>query len=240
MNNSPITILTLTGFYVPGYKGGGPIKTIKNLIDQTSSVFSFKVLTSNHDLGETTPHKGVKSGAWNSVEPAQVFYADKGFKGFRQITSIIVQEQYNIIYLNSFFSFRFSIYPLILAKLLRKKIVLGPRGEFSAGALAIKSRKKNLFLRIYNSLNLQKNIVFQASSQFEAADIRAALGSKVDVQIAKNISSSEFVDNFTKKNDHHLYIVFLSRISPKKNLHGALKLLTQVDCPVNYDIYGPI
>src|SRR5699024_6447779 len=80
----------------------------------------------------------------------------------------------------------------------------------------------------------------QASSQFEAADIRAVLGPKVDIQIAINISSAEFGDNLPKKSNHHLNIVFLSRISPMKNLHGALKLLTHVDCPVSYDIYGPI
>src|SRR5690625_7064545 len=117
------SILTLSGFYLPGYKGGGPIKTIKNLIDQTSSEFSFKVLTSNSDLGESAPYEGVKSGAWNSVGPAQVFYADKGLKGLIQIAKIIIQERYDIIYLNSFFSFRFSIFPLLLAKILRKKIV---------------------------------------------------------------------------------------------------------------------
>src|SRR5690625_5349354 len=99
-----ITILTFTGFYLPGYKGGGPIKTIKNLIDQTSSEISFKVLTSNRDLGENTPYEGIKSGAGNSVEPAQLLYADNGLKGLRQITKLITQRQYNSIYLNSSFS----------------------------------------------------------------------------------------------------------------------------------------
>src|SRR5699024_11094165 len=120
---------------IPGYKGGGPIKTIKNLVDQTSPTLNLKIVTRNHDLGESTAYKGIISGSWNEVGPAKVFYTDRNLAGLRQIIKIIFQEKYDIIYLNSFFSFRFSILPQLMAKLLRKKVVLGPRGEFSAGAL---------------------------------------------------------------------------------------------------------
>jgi glycosyltransferase involved in cell wall biosynthesis len=34
--------------------------------------------------------------------------------------------------------------------------------------------------------------------------------------------------------------VFLSRITPKKNLHFALKVLAQVRAPVEFNIYGPV
>jgi glycosyltransferase involved in cell wall biosynthesis len=38
----------------------------------------------------------------------------------------------------------------------------------------------------------------------------------------------------------HLRVVFLSRISPKKNLLGALRMLQDVAGEVSFDIYGPL
>lgn len=233
-------VLTFSCFYLPGYKGGGPIKTIKNLFDQTRNQVSFKLITSDRDLGDTTPYASVNCGDWNTVGNTEVFYAQLGVIGYKQIARELGDKSYDIIYLNSFFSVRFSFIPLLIAKVLRKKVVLGPRGEFSEGALSIKSQKKRVFIRLYKFLRLHRKIIFQASSVYEAKDIRRTLGSKVDIQIAEDIGAQEFSEVLSIRTSSILKAVFISRISPMKNLLVALEILQNVQQPLLYHIYGPI
>lgn len=233
-------VLIFTGYYLPGYKGGGPIKTIKNLLDQTGKEISFHLITSDRDLGDQTPYTTVNCGAWNTVGSAEVFYVQPSISGYRQTVKILGEKKYDVIYLNSFFSVRFSFIPILIAKALRKTVILGPRGEFSEGALILKARKKRVFIEVYKRLRLHNRTVFQASSDYEALDIRRVLGSKVDIQIAEDIGSQEFAQYTPERESKALKAVFISRISPMKNLLVALEILQIVQESVSYDIYGPI
>lgn len=234
-----LNILTFTGHYLPGYKGGGPIKTIKNLFDQTGNSVSYKLVTSDRDLGDTLPYNSIDHNAWNKVGNAEVFYVQTGIIGYKQITKILFEKNYDLIYLNSFFSPTFSLLPLILAKTLRQKVIVGPRGEFSEGALSLKSRKKNTFIKLYKLLNLHRGTIYQASSIYEAEDIKRVLGSDMDIVIAEDIGAQEFAKNIAIR-EQIIKAVFISRISPKKNLGFALEMLKSVQKPLVYDIYGPI
>lgn len=235
-----MNIVIFTGYYLPGYKGGGPIKTIKNLVEQLGDEVSFKLLTSDRDLGDKLPYDSVNCGAWNQLGNADVFYTQPGFTGYKQTIKILSEKKYDIIYLNSFFSIRFSLIPMLMAKGFNKKIILGPRGEFSEGALNLKAQKKRAFIKLYKALRLHKGTIFQASSDYEAQDVRNVLGSKVDVQIAEDIGAQEFAETLPIRHSDTLNIVFISRISPKKNLLAALEMLQSVQNSVSYDIYGPI
>lgn len=234
-----LNILTFTGHYLPGYKGGGPIKTIKNLFDQTGSFVSYKLITSNRDLGDTLPYNSIDHNVWNKVGNAEVFYVQSGSIGYKQVTKILFEKNYDLIYLNSFFSPTFSVLPLVLAKTLRQKVIIGPRGEFSEGALSLKSRKKNTFIKLYKLLNLHRGTIYQASSIYEAEDIKRVLGSDMDIVIAEDIGAQEYAKNISIR-EQIIKAVFISRISPKKNLDLALEILKSVQNPLVYDIYGPI
>jgi len=237
---SKLTILAISSHYLPGYKGGGPIKTIKNLFDQAGDEITFKLITSDRDLGDTTPYTSVTCGAWNQVGNASVFYAQPGKTGYAQIARQLRAKDYDVVYLNSFFSPRFSFFPLLLAKALRQKLVLGPRGEFSEGALSLKSAKKSVFIKVFKLLGLHRGTVFQASSDYEADDLRRALGANVDIHVAEDIGAQEFAENLKPRKSGPLNAVFVSRISPMKNLLAAIEILQRVQQPLVYDIYGPI
>lgn len=234
-----LNILTFTGHYLPGYKGGGPIKTIKNLFDQTGNSVSYKLITSDRDLGDALPYNSIDHNNWNKVGNAEVFYVQSGIIGYKQIIKILLEKDYELIYLNSFFSPTFSVLPLIIAKTLRQKVIVGPRGEFSEGALSLKSRKKNTFIKLYKLLNLHRGTIYQASSIYEAEDIRRVLGSDMDIVIAEDIGAQEFAKNIAIR-EQIIKAVFISRISPMKNLGFALETFKSVQNPLVYDIYGPI
>lgn len=235
-----LKILTFSAYYLPGYKGGGPIKTIKNLIDNTQGSLSYKVVTSDRDLGDSQPYADIRLNTWNSLENSEIFYLRSGLKGLRRMLNIITKKDYDVLYLNSFFSPRFSLTPLLMSKLTKKQVILGPRGEFSKGALSIKRPKKIVYISLFKLFRLQKSIVFQASSIYEKQDIIDTLGSNIDIYIAEDIGSQEFAEDLTLKDQKWLKGVFISRISPKKNLLLALNLLKDINDSVSYDIYGPI
>lgn len=234
-------VLTFTGFYTPSFKGGGPIKTIKNLIDASNvERISFRLVTSDRDLGDCKPFSCVKVGLWNSVGNADVLYTTAGHRGMRQIKSLFEDNDFDIIYVNSFFSFRFSIYPQLLSKRIDKLVIIAPRGEFSDGALKLRSFKKRLFIGLYKFFGFHRKAIFQASSEYEAKDIKRILGNVVDIRIAPNISSQEFASSIPRRTKTKTYIITVSRISPMKNLLQAIQILQEVRSPVVYDIYGPI
>lgn len=235
-----LIVQVFAGRYLPGYKGGGPIKTIKNLFEQTGENISFKLITNDRDLDDTTAYAQICYDEWNDVGNAQVFYSRPGLSELFKFSQILREKRYDLVYLNSFFSMRFSFIPLLISKVLRQRIILGPRGEFSEGALSLKRYKKRIYIAFYKLLGLHRGTVFQASSDYEARDIHRILGPKADVFVAENIGSAEFAERINRRGSSSLKAVFVSRISPKKNLLAALDVLKSVREPVEYDIYGPI
>lgn len=235
-----MNVLILTAYYTPGFKGGGPIKTIKNISEKLSSTeIKFDLITSDRDLGDEISYSDVDIGKWNSNGNLNVFYSSHGLKGIIQLYDVVNSKLYDVIYINSFFSFRYSIYPQILALFNGKTVIVAPRGEFSPGAFRVRNLKKRLYVSLYKLFGMHRRIIFQASSTYESSDIQNTLG-HVNVQIAENIGSCEFVDSFPLKSETSMRIVFFSRISPKKNLLEAIAILQKVNSAVDFHIFGPI
>ncbi len=235
-------ILLFTGFYLPGYKGGGPIRTIANMVDQLGDQLSFEIYTADRDLGDLKPYAGVQINAWQRVGKADVFYASSDRGWVFRLWKNIAKFEGQAIYLNSFFSTRSSIVPLIFWRILKSDsvVVLAPRGEFSEGALNFKSKKKQVFISIANIFGLYKKIIWQASSDFEEKDIRRVMGDNVKIHVAVNISNPKMeIEIKERLPGLPLRIVFVSRISPKKNLLYAIEILNKIKIQVLFDVYGP-
>ena len=49
-------ILIVMGRYLPGYKDGGPVRSIKNLVDRLGTEYEFYILTVDRDHGDTEPY----------------------------------------------------------------------------------------------------------------------------------------------------------------------------------------
>jgi glycosyltransferase involved in cell wall biosynthesis len=125
---------------------------------------------------------------------------------------------------------------------LKRRIVVAPRGEFCAGAISIKTSKKLFYLRLSHALGVYRNVVWQASTQDEIAEIRNFFPS-AQCQIAKELAPSVSVGvaRSVDKEIGQLKMIFVSRISQKKNLHFALQVLALVKhASVVFDIYGPL
>lgn len=240
-------ILTFTDSYLPGYKAGGPIRTIVNMVDSLAGHYWFKIITLDRDMGDKESYADIKINDWNEVGQALVYYSEPTNHTFNNIIKLAKETPHDVIYLNSFFSWDFTIKPLLLRKigLIPKKtpIVLAPRGEFSTGALNLKLLKKKTFISIAKLLGIYNDLVWQASSQFEKDDITRVMGKQCDVFIAPDLPAPSKFDSspiFKPKHPGSIKCIFLSRISPMKNLKGALGTLKRVKGQVELNIYGPI
>ena len=121
-------------------------------------------------------------------------------------------------------------------------LILAPRGEFSIGALKIRSLKKFIFIGISKFIKLHQGIIWHASNSNEAADIQRIFGKKALIAIASNLVSKDIrinqEDIISHKEPGRLRIIFLSRISKKKNLDGVLDILKEVQGKISFHIYG--
>ncbi len=258
------TILVLVGTYLPGYKAGGPIRSIANLVAALGGDIHFKVVTLDHDLGEKLSFPGIVANRWVRVGKADVMYLQPGLRGFLRLWALLrAVDQNTVLYLNSFFARRFSMLPVTMRwlKLCRPRcLVVAPRGEFSAEALRLKRLRKHLYIRIARWLGLYLGTIWHASSDFEAEDIRRVqltqdinvAGVVHDLELSRVAPSSVVVTASdvagggssvsharSPKRTGQLRAVFVSRISRMKNLSGALRMLAGVSGDVSFDMYGP-
>ncbi len=240
-------ILIFAGYYLPGYKGGGPIRTIFNLTEGLKDYFDFWIVTRDRDLGDEQPYCTIEREVWNDLNGCKIYYIDtKNIKLFN-IKSIIKSTPHDILYLNSFFDIM-SLLAVLSYKFMKASLaplLLAPRGEFSGGALSIKKNKKYIYINFSRRLFMYKDIYFHASTEYEKIDVLSALKVNPDkIKIAINVPADTknekfytYDDNFNKK---ELKVVFLSRISRKKNLDFTIQILRKVSAKIVFDIYGPV
>lgn len=235
-------IIIFAPFYEPGFIAGGPIKSISNIVDGLNSEYKFYIFTRANDLNSRQNYKGIKLNKWNQHNNSDVFYSNSLIFRFFSLLRLLNNKNIEFIYLNSLYSFHFSIIIVLINFFFGRKILLAPRGELSPGAQFINKRKKIFFNFIINYSSLYRNCLWHVTSEYEKVDVLSVL--KVDVNkifIANNIPSKvplnkpKFV-----LNTNSLNLVFYSRISPKKNLVFILKCLSKLKSKVVFDIYGPI
>ncbi len=253
-------ILVVTDYYLPGYKAGGPIRTLANLFERVGDEFQFCMLTSDRDLGDNKPYPFAGKKYWQPAGKAQVLYLSQQQRTLLAFHGLLNTFNYDLLFLNSFFS-RMTISILLLRRLGKipgKPLLLAPRGELAPVALGIKPYKKQPYILLAKWLGLYKGIYWQASTEIERQDILSIFGQAaltdvsqicIDsiswIRIAPDLPSpspneeSKMPSKPTKQGGT-AHIVFLSRITRKKNLDTALKLLSQVRGQVRFDIYGPI
>jgi len=237
-------ILIFTSHYLPGYRAGGPIRSIANLIHALSDDFQFFVITKDRDFLQTKPYQNIATDCWVMQNKVKVYYASPESINLIKFKELMSSQHFDVLYLNSFFGYHFSILPLFINKFKIKKsmpVVLAPRGEFSQGALAIKSLKKRLFLIASKIIRLHKKLTYQASSKFEKQDILSHLNlNNVKVLIAPNLPNLSIQASDQPPYSGVLKIISVSRISPMKNLTFALEALKNIKGPVEFSVYGLI
>jgi glycosyltransferase involved in cell wall biosynthesis len=243
------TILVLYEFFFPGYKAGGPIQSLVNMMIALQHEYDFKVITTAFDLNETQPYQNIQLNAWNKVQltnntPAiEVWYSSTHSLKTNTFKKVILEANPAIIYINGLFTQWFTK-PLLLKKagsLKGMDIVICPRGMLQAGALSVKPFKKKLFLSAFKNATLFKGVRWHATNEEEANDIAKHIHAKANSIVAYNIPKPPVI-NLTQSNkqENKLRLIYLSLITEKKNLLLLLQILQQCKATIELDIFGPI
>lgn len=258
----PPIILTLVDHYLPGMKAGGPVRSIAHIVERLGGAYRFLVATRDRDFGDVGPYPGVPTETWLPVGGAFAMYLAPDRTSLRGIRRVLRETEHDLLYLNSLFSARMTFAPLLLRRLrvvARRPVVVAPRGELHRGALATgtwwgllpgrlaaelvtpRFMKKWLYIHACRVLGLFEGVVWQASSDAEAKDVRRWIGRGARVFVASDVPAvPPPLPAPRAKEPGLLRLAFVSRIAPKKNLAGALRFLRGVRARVEFDVYGPI
>ncbi|HEY4216007.1 MAG TPA: glycosyltransferase [Gemmatimonadaceae bacterium] len=240
-------ILAFVAGYIPGYKAGGPIRSITELARALAGTFELRIVTADRDLGDSEQYPGITPGEWTPVREALVLYTSPEQRRMMALRRSLAATAYDVMYLNSLFATDFTLKPLVLRRLglvRRTPVVIAPRGELSPGALQIRRMKKRIFLALAQAVGLYRGVIWHATSSDEREEIRRWFGERAVVHLARNLPQrvNTLPPRAAPKRPGHLRVVFLSRISPKKNLAGAIDMLAAVagTGTIQADVYGPL
>lgn len=234
-------VLAFSQGFLPGFKAGGPIKSMVQILDNLPESVKVTLVTADRDLGDNAPYPGL-SGTFAVRGIHEIYYLN--WRDPTQWLTLLRWTRRNaidLIYVNSLWSPLFTILPIVarrLGLLKSQEVLLAPRGELSPGAMGLKRTKKCLVLFLWTPCLRRINPVWHASTAMEedmilrrfpwARTVVASDGSGDDPCSAISVSSDR------------PQFVFISRITRMKNLLLALKALQLVHVDLDFDIYGPI
>lgn len=234
-------MLAFAGAFEPGYKAGGPIKSMVQILDNLPASVAVTLVTADRDLGDSMPYLGLSG---RSVQRGQHEVHYLNWRDLRQWVSLLRQLRrtpYDLVYVNSLWSPQFTVVPVVarsLRLLSSREVLLAPRGELSAGALGFKARKKQRFLRLWSPFLRGVDPVWHASTEMEERDITRAFPWARTVVHADSRGDRPIDD--VVGTGRTTRFVFISRISKMKNLALALGAFQLVTAEVELDIYGPV
>lgn len=236
-------ILIFIDWFLPAYKAGGPVRSVANIVTRLSDNFDFIIITSDRDLGDKQSFPNITTNEILNIENYKIIYLSPEKQNRKTLINIIEDINYDIVYFNSLFSFKFTILPLILIKKIKKKskIILAPRGMLGNGSLNIKKTKKAIFLKLSKIIGLYKNITWHATNPVEIKNISDKMNLKTNIVLAPNLP--EKAKTFQEKTiSGDIKLIFISRIVQIKNIHFAIEVLLKVNTQkkIEFDIFGPI
>lgn len=238
-------VLVCVGYYLPGYKSGGTVQSIANLVDHLSQYYDFYVVTRDRDIGDTESYPGVTPNLWHRIGNAHVLYCSS--VGPSILRRAFLQVQPDLICLNSFQD-AFTQTAVLLRRcgaVGKIPMLLAPRGEFSSGAVKIKRAKKLFYRHATKLLGLHEQLLWMTSSPREKQELLLAAP-------ARDLDSNSIyvvceLGDWTATTAQHIVkeagtvkLAFISRISEMKNLHFLLEVLRGICGEVHLDLYGPV
>lgn len=248
--------MCFVGGFLPGFRYGGPVSSVAalSLLLKKSDV-DFRIIAPDRDLAADMAYEGVIGNEWNEFSGHTVYYVSSESVNFFSFLGLLMRSRGNSVYLNSLFHRHYSISPLIIIRLLRvlgrkHQLIIAPRSELMTEVLRPKRLRKTFFLLVAKWTGLFHEAIFHGTSDEEIHELKRWFPRNRIYLIENPVYENE--ENLTGANlsavpppsvhpakKEFLRIIFLSRISPKKNLYFLLEVLSEVNCDFHIDIWGP-
>lgn len=237
-----IDVLVFAPSYPPAFRAGGPARTLEALVKQAPENFLSWVIAPNRDLG-VKDALDVPTWRWVQQARAKVKYIEKSRLLGTILTFIETRTlKPRIVYLNSFSDPVFSLLPLVFFGFgvwKQSVLVLAPRGEMDAQALESRRQLKRFIISALKLTGMHHKIVWHASNEREATQIRKIWGSEIDLVIREDEVSLPSVAEPPILNSGRIQFGYVGRIVPNKGLLEAVEAVTQLTQKVEFTIIGP-
>ena len=220
-------ILVFTDWYLPGYKAGGPIRSLVNLVNAVPH--QFYIVTGNKDHHSEEKYDGVEFDRWMKLsDRVNILYLNDARVNAAEFKKIIGEVNPSFVYLNSLFSPRFTLLPLRVLRSIAKPpcCIVAPRGMLKSGALSVKGFKKKWFLRAAKVLNWYGKVKWHATNEEEIGEIRSVFGQRANIHLSPNLSAPIAAGRTrSEKVAGVLRLVCIARISPEKGILEGIQFL---------------
>lgn len=233
-------ILVFIDWYLPGFKAGGPVRSVANLVDRLRDRVDFHIVTRNTDYTETVPYPGIGPDRWTTLPGGEkVWYASAQGTGRKAWNRLLKEEAWDAVYINGMYSWWYSILPLWMARRTSAMRVVAVRGMLASGAMQHGAVKKLLFLTMARVLDLYRNVRFQATNAEEARDVKLYIHKHADVHVVPNLARKAAVEvRPVTKEQGAVKLLSIARIAVEKNTLVAIESLRKVTGRVTFHIYG--
>jgi glycosyltransferase involved in cell wall biosynthesis len=240
-------ILVLSDYYLPGFRAGGGLRTIVNIVDRLSKRYDFWIVTRDHDSRlDKTPYKTVNINEWNTVGAAQVFYLSHDNLKIPTIEKLVGEVAPQAIYLNSFFATPANFLLFLRWRgRIKCPVIMAPCGELITAAMQFKTLKKKLHIFACGVMGLHKGLIWKATTGLERTDIEKVLGKKNEMYVAADLPPKTIFPDYDpslkpKKIPGELKLVFLARFVRTKNFAFLFDLLDNITGKISIDVIGDL
>ena len=236
-------IIIFVEYYLPGYKFGGPIQSIANLVRILYDNYDVFIVTRDRDFGDTKPYANIEADTWIKQEHCYTIYLKPSSIGITTIHKLINYQSFDFVYTNSLFG-QFTRILLVIVVYLKRKIIIAPRGELNPGAISLKAYKKRPYVLLMRFLPVDR-IIWHATDAEEIKSIkRIFANSKIKyapVRLAPDTPKLLAPRTGYFKQVGLVRLVSVARITRVKNLDFLLRVLKEVwKGQIQLDLYGPI
>ena len=145
--------------------------------------YNLLLVTGDRDID----NKFLKNVKFNKIQIKKYFkilYLQKDRQNIQEHFKIIKSFKPDVIYLNSFFDFKFSILLSLLNKFIfNQKLIISPRGELLSEAVQSKVFKKKFYIFFTKIFKIYSNAVFHINSIKEKKNLIHRIGRKTKFKI---------------------------------------------------------
>jgi len=241
-----LKVLTFIDWFWPGFKAGGPVRSLLNLTEHLSGEITFYIVTRDTDYMSHEPYSEIQCNSWNEIRPGiHVYYISGEHLSRKTIHSFFRENNnYDLVYINGIYSWYFSILPLYFSRKAGLAHVVAPRGMLSQQTFSSKKRLKKIFFVAARVAGLYKRARFHATMEREASDIAGIV--HVDpamISVAPNLPRKSLPERIPlrEKQPGSLQLISIARIAPEKNILFAIQVLKGLTGgQVILDLYGEL
>lgn len=239
-------VLVFMGSYLPGMGSAGVTVSISNMVKELNPDVEFYIITADRDHGDVEPYNNVLLEQWTKFGDANVFYSARYSKELKYFKDIINKSKFDAYYVNGFYNYttNFRLLWLYLTKQIpQKPLIVAPRGIFSLGKYDNKQVSRWCYRKMFCVLGLVKKIIWHATADFERQHILNLFPKVGDnIYIIPNITNIDMQDRIVTlaKVKGKANVMFISRISEKKNIKQIIKALSMVRGEIQMNFYGMI